>query len=411
MSISSTPTPPTSARRRDVRRLAGAHLISLTGSEAAFTALTFTIYQRTGSAGWAAAALFLACGTLGVLSPVAGSLGDHFDRRRVMIASDLARAVCFASLAFVHSPASLLGLAFLAAAAASPFYSAAQASVPNLVGPEDVAWANGTVSMGMNVGYTLGPMLGGVLVAAVGAPTVFLLNAISFVASAGLVRVVRGSFTGGREDAGAHRGMRAGFRFIARDAVLRRIMLAFVVFLLAVGSVLVANLPLARGFHVGAAGYGLLLTAWGVGALPGAWAARRLGERTERRALVGFSFLTALALASVSVLPVFTPIILALFVAGASDGIVDVAAMGIFQRRTPDAVRSRVLAVLDGALMVAFAVSFLFAGALVEAFGPRAAYAVAGAGCLVAAILLVPLLRGSPQEAMSHGVAAEPSVP
>ena len=62
-------------------------------------------------------------------------------------------------------------------------------------------------------------------------------------------------------------------------------------------------------------------------------------------------------------------------------------------------------------IAVSLAAAFLFAGALVEAFGPRAAYAVAGAGCLVAAILLVPLLRGSPQEAMSHGVAAEPSVP
>ena len=78
--------------RAPVRRLAVARLISITGGAAAYLTLNYTIYKRTGSATWVAAALFLTFGTTGFVSPFAGALGDRFDRRRVMIASDVAGA-------------------------------------------------------------------------------------------------------------------------------------------------------------------------------------------------------------------------------------------------------------------------------------------------------------------------------
>src|SRR6266498_5798047 len=70
------------ASRAAVRRLALARLISLTGGAAAYLALNYVIYQRTGSATWVAAALFLTFGTVGFVSPFAGALGDRFDRQR-----------------------------------------------------------------------------------------------------------------------------------------------------------------------------------------------------------------------------------------------------------------------------------------------------------------------------------------
>jgi len=82
-----------STSRAAVRRLAVARLISLTGGAAAFMALNFTIFERTGSATWVAAALFLTFGTVGFVSPFASVLGDRFDRKKVMIASDLGGAV------------------------------------------------------------------------------------------------------------------------------------------------------------------------------------------------------------------------------------------------------------------------------------------------------------------------------
>ena len=386
------------SHRIAVRRVTAAQIVSIAGTEAAEIALLFAVYQRTGSAAWVAAALLLSFGTLAVATPLAGSLGDRFDRRAVMVASELAGAVCFAALAFARSPSSLLALAFAAALTSSPFNSAADAAVPNLVLPEDLAWANGTISFGRSIGFVAGPAAGGLLVAALGVPAVFLINAGSFVVSAALVLTVQGSFVGTRSEEEHHRGVRAGFRFIAADPTLRRMVLAFAVFTLAIGSVLVAELPLAQSFGVGSVGYGLIATAFGVGALGGSLWARRLTAATEGPAIAYGSIGTAAGFAAISVMPSIAPIYGAMLVSGASDGVVDVAALGILQRRAPDAVRSRVLSAFDGAILATLALSFLFAGAVVDAFGPKAAYAIAGAGCAVCAVILWPLRHGGVKE-------------
>jgi MFS family permease len=208
--------------RSAARRVAAARLLSLTGSSAAFTALLFVVYRQTRSSAWVAAALLLTLGVRGVLSPLGSLLGDRFDRRSVMIASDLAGAACFAAMAPIHGAGPLLILAFLAAVVETPFFPAASGAVPNLVPVDDLAWANSTVALGSNIGYLVGPAMGGAMVGALGAPAVFGVNAISFVASAALVMTARGSFSGDRTDASAHRGVRAGFRFIAADRVLSR---------------------------------------------------------------------------------------------------------------------------------------------------------------------------------------------
>jgi MFS family permease len=97
------------APRTAVRRLALARVISVTGSAAAYTALMFEIYDQTGSSVWLAAALILTEGVTGLVGPLASVLGDRFDRRTVMIVSDLAAAVCFAGMALGLASAVLPG--------------------------------------------------------------------------------------------------------------------------------------------------------------------------------------------------------------------------------------------------------------------------------------------------------------
>jgi len=96
------------APRTAARILSVARLISLTGSTAAFTALFYTIYHRTGSAAWLSATLLLTFGVSGLIAPAAGILGDRFDGKRLMILSDLGGAVCFGAMALAHDPALLL---------------------------------------------------------------------------------------------------------------------------------------------------------------------------------------------------------------------------------------------------------------------------------------------------------------
>jgi MFS family permease len=287
-------------------------------------------------------------------------------------------------------------VAFLTTLAESPFFPASGGAIPNLVTPDDLAWANGTVALGSNIGYLVGPALGGVLVASIGAPAVFVVNAASFVLSAAIVATVRGSFAGERPDDEHHGGIGAGFRHLFGDPVLRVMAVSFSVFALCVGSVIVAELPLAASFGAGSVGYGLIATMFGIGALAGALRGRRLTTRTELRALVVGSAITAVAFAAVGLAPAFWWVLVAMLAGGASDGVVDVAVETIVQRRSPDAVRSRVIGALEAVWHTGISISFLFSGPLVNTLGPKSAYVLAGIGCGASSLLLMPLLRRRP---------------
>jgi len=377
-----------------IRRLAAARVISVMGTEAAWIALMVAIYASTHSTAWMSAALFAAIGAEGVATSLMGTLGDRFDRRRVMIASELSAAVVAAGMAITGSPLALVVLALMSAIAQSPYFSASTAAVPNLVEPRDVAWANSTVSVGRNAGALLGPMLGGAIAGLVSPAAVFAGNAACFALSAALIWSVRGRFADpDRADADQHSGIRAGFRFVLADPVLRLILLAWVVLLFLLGPILVAELPLARSFGVGSVGYGFLAACWGGGGIAGSFLGRPLAERNERAAMVVGCACIGAGFAVVAAAPAFAFALFGMAVAGLADGAVMVSEQGILQRRTPDAVRSRATAATEAAAMSAFALSFPTAGFMLHLIGVRGVYVLAAAGCAGATLILVAAMR------------------
>ena len=405
---------PTSPRIA-IRRLAAARVISVTGSEAAWIALMVAIYADTHSTVWMSAALFVAIGASGVATPLLGSLGDRIDRRRVMIGSELgAAAVAGVTVAFTHNPVALIALALTAAVAQSPYFSASTAAVPNLVPAEDVAWANSTISIGRNAGALLGPILGGAVAGLVAPGAVFAANAVCFAGSAAMVASVHGTFADPhRADAEEHEGLRAGFRFILADPVLRLITLAWVVLLFLLGPVLVAELPLARSFGAGAVGYGILVACWGGGAIGGSFAGRRLAVTNERVTMVGGCAVIGAGFSLVAFAPVFAFALAGMATAGLAEGAVTVSEQGILQRRTPDAVRSRATAATEAAVMGAFALSFPAAGFMINLLGVRGVYLLAGFGCAVSALILIPAMRelGPERGERLADLGADPQTP
>lgn len=374
---------------RAIGRLALARALSVTGSNAAAIALSYEVYQQTDSPVWLSASLFFTLGVTGLLAPFAGVLVDRADRKRVLIASDAAGALCWLALAFVDQPVHLIGLGFLASVAELPFVPASGAAVPNLVeGEQALARANSRLAAANHVGHLLGPSLGGLLVTGSSAGTVFVLNALSFVVSAGLIAGVKGSFAAQRDATPVDAGGAEGFRQLVRNSIVLRIAVASTILYLAIDMTLVADVPLAERFGLGAFGYGLMDAFWGGGALLGALLASRIVTRAESLALVAGTAAVAVGFGLVSVAPWFVLVLAGTLLASTSDAIGDVAAQGIIQRHTPDAVRGRVLAAVSGAGLLANAVGFVFAGFAVRALGPRGIYGVAGAAALVAALVL-----------------------
>jgi MFS family permease len=400
-------TPPRTA----VRRLALGRAISAGGTFAAGTALTYTIYQETQSTAWIAATMLLTWAVIGFFSPLGGALGDRFDRRRVMIVSESASALCWLAMAFVtQSPAVLLAVAFASSVFEVPYFPASSAAIPNVAGEEHLSWANSLLSVGRYAGLTFGPIVGGLLVAVIGPEWVFAVNGISYLASVALTWSVRADFADPERDEGAseeHRGVLAGFRFVRRDRVLRLLALSFMVFIVGMATTLVADPVLADEFGTGSLGFGLISALWGAGTIVGVWLGRRITEESEGRWMVGCSVLVALTGFGVALSPWFGLALLWMFAFGATDGPTQVVEQNLLQRRSPDVVRSRVMGAWETLMHGSLVVALVAGGWIVSALGPKGAYAIGGVTGLVGAALLLPFLRWLPEPKADVGAAQE----
>jgi MFS family permease len=306
-------------------------------------------------------------------------------------------------------PALLLSLAFLASVSEVPFASAAGAAIPNLAGKDNLSWANSLIAVGRYTGLTVGPLVGGVLVAAIGARWVFAANAVSFLISVALVASVRGNFADPEREedveAQEHRGLAAGFRFIARDRVLKRLLISWTVFIFGMASTLIADPILADEFGWGPFGYGLITSFWGGGTILGAWLGRGVREDNEGLWVVGFSGLVALTGFGVALSPWFWLVLVWVALFGLADGPTQVVEQNLLQRRTPDVVRSRVMGAWEAVNHLALVGAFVLGGFIVPVVGPRGAYAVGGVTGALGTALLLLLLRWLPRR---DRAAAEP---
>jgi len=415
--------------RSAVRRIALARLVDGTGSGAAFAALAFIMFQLTDrSASWVSWTLLLTLGIQGFVQPIASWLGDRFDRRRVLVASSLLAAAGFAAMTFARSPAELLALACVTAILEAPIMSVSSSVVPNLVGDDDLAWANGQVALGRNIGSLVGPIMGGAVVALMAPGTdpsaedlraagslVFGVNALSFLVSAWIVGRTPGRFSEAhRSGTAADRSVRAGVRFVWGDRILRAVTFGWVALVLGAGLVLVAEVALADLFGQGSLGYGLLSAIWGGGAAAGAvLAGRHLDARREAVSLIVTIAVGGAAMVVVAISPWWALVLALMLIAGLAEGWSGVAEQGLLQRRTPDELRSRVNGFVEACLLLAFGVSFLIGGPLVDRFGPRSAYAIGAVAAIGALFVMAPavkaLMRDRPPPVTEAAPSPEPS--
>lgn len=245
-----------------------------------------------------------------LLSLWAGAVADNLDRRRVMIACQSAMLLTSAALAAVAwsgamTPWLLLGFTFLLGCATAVNGPAWQASVGDMVPRAILPSAVAMNSMGFNLARSLGPALGGVIVAAAGAAAAFLVNAVSYVGLLFALARWRPHLPPKlltRERLGV--AMLAGVGYVAASPKIKLVLLRAGVF--GVGaSAVSALMPLvARDLLGGGAlTFGVTSGAFGLGAVAGALYSRRLRarfsiERIVRAAALALALGTALTGAS-----------------------------------------------------------------------------------------------------------------
>lgn len=240
-----------------------------------------------------------------LLSLFAGAIADSLDRRKVMLGAQIFMLVVSTALTVcawmgLITPWLLLMFTFLIGCGAAFNGPAWQASVGDMVPRAHLAGAVAINSMGFNIARSVGPAIGGAIVAAAGAAAAFAANAASYIALIAVLsrwRPVRPPQLLPRETLGI--AVAAGIRYVSMSPSIRRVLLRGAVFGMGASSVM-ALLPLvARDLLTGGPlMYGLLLGAFGVGAVGGALSSARLRQRLSsegltRAACVAFAIATA----------------------------------------------------------------------------------------------------------------------
>jgi MFS family permease len=396
---------------RDFRLLLTGFAISQAGDWLYNAALIAFIFEETGSAGWIAAASVIRLGPYVLFGAIGGDIGDRFDRRQVMVVSDLARAGLMIALAVVAATSAPVGVAlvliFLSSTASTAFEPAAEATVPSVVPEDDLAPANAVLGTVENVAIAVGPAIGGLLTILGPVYIAFAINGLSFLASAACISAlsVRAIVPAESERTSLRRRILDGVRSISGAPGVAVIVVLIVAASFVYGEQIVLLALVSQDLlGTGAGGVGFLFAAIGVGGILAAGVTSRLAEDPRPgRSLA----LATLALGAPIVVLAWTrvPILAyAIMAASGAGGIAfEVVAITMLQRLVPENVLARVFGLLGSFAVAAMILGSLTAPALVTAFGLETTLVVTGA--LLPAMVAISFRRLRQLETKASKVA------
>lgn len=385
-------------------RLYAAQLASFAGDWFATVALLGLALELSGSAAVASLVLVLQTGGFAAASPLAGLLADRFDRRRLLIAADLARVPVAMSFLLARDPETLW-IAFLAvlllAVGAAVFEPTSSASLPNLVDRDELPVANVLIGSAWGTMLAVGAALGGIVAATLGRDAAFVANAASFALSAVLIAGIRAPFRAA--DDGTHppsRGAAAALgdalRFARASRGVAALLLSKTSFGVGTGVVALLAVFGSDVFAAGDAGIGILFAARGLGALIGPFVARSVMGTDERGILRGIAVSFLVAGGCYALFPLApsiglaAPLVFGAHLGGGAQWAL--STLGL-QRATPDRIRGRVFSLDYGLVTLTIAASTLLAGVLADALPPPMAVWVMAGLILTAGVAWVAFAR------------------
>ncbi len=368
------------------------------GDRLAALAFPWLVYKATGSELGTGAVFALYTLPWVIFGAFSGVIVDRVDKRRLMVAMDVLRAVLVLAVPFLatRSLPSVFVLAFVIASLGVFFDPAKLAIVPEIVPGDRLMRANSLLSTGENLTEILGWALAGLLLAAVSTTAAFRLDAATFVVSAvalALMRYRAPVRDAAAKAAGAFRKeLKDGFTFLRRDRGLRANTTMIVVSVAGMGAVY----PLTFLFAVdvlgrGAGAFGALEAASSVGFLVGSLAMVALAARVRKgRVMTGGLLAMGVCLALVALTDSVWVAAVPFALFGLANALVLIAVDTFLQQTVPEGMRGRVFSTRFMLTQGTYAVSVLVGGALAGVVDVRLLFVVAGV--IVAASGLVGLL-------------------
>jgi MFS family permease len=332
-------------------------------------------------------------GPLALLLPWTGFAADHFDRRKILIATQAAMATLalglgllivtgFVQLWHVYVFALLQGCV-------TAFDSTArQTFVSELVGEADLSNAVALNSTSFNAARMIGPAIAGVLIAGVGTGWVFLVNAASFVAVLCSLNLFRVDELHRESRAVRTRGsLGEGFRYVWNRPDLKAILLMlFLIGTFGLNFPIFISTMSVSAFHAGASQYGLLTSMMAVGSVAGALLAARRAKPHIALLLAGAAIFGA-GFALAAIMPSYWLFGLALILIGVSAQTFTTSVNSLVQLSTDPVMRGRVMAILLAIALGGTPIGAPIVGWVADRFGPRWALGVGAASGILAAIV------------------------
>jgi MFS family permease len=335
-----------------------------------------------------------------LLLPLTGYAADHFDRRKLLFATQAAMGSLALGLGLltvtglvqlwqVYVFAGLLGCV---TAFDSP---ARQTFVSDLVGEEDLSNAVALNSTSFNAARMIGPAVAGLLIASVGTGWVFLINALSFVAVLGSLRTLRLSELHLKPRAVRSRGSFVeGFKYVwTRPDLKAALLMLFLIGTFGLNFPIFISTMSVTAFHAGASQYGLLSSTMAIGSVTGALLSARRA-RPRMALLLGAAAVFGVGCTIAALMPNYVLFGMMLVVIGVSTQTFTTSTNSLVQLSTEPAMRGRVIAILLAIALGGTPLGAPVVGWVADNFGPRWALGVgASSGILAALVGLLYLVK------------------
>ena len=423
--MTSTPAEPTAAghgsfrslRVRNFRLYASANLVSLTGTWMQRIGQDWLVLQLSGDSGVALGLVTaLQFGPSLLLSLYGGVLADRYDKRRVLVVTQVLMGLLALGLAtLVATDAVALWHVFVLAAGLGSVSAidapVRQAFVSEMVGRELLPNAVGLNSTIFNGARLVGPALAGLLIGASGGDTApaFFVNAASFVSTVGALSAMRPEELRRSEPVARARGqLRAGLAYTWGRSDLRLAMvLAFVIGTFGFNFQVTIALMAREVLDLGAEGFGLLSTTFAVGSLTGALLSTRRSARPRQRFLVVSAMVFGALTVACGLVSGFWPFAVLLVPTGAAALVFSVANNSFVQLGADPQMRGRVMALYFMCFMGGTPVGAPLIGWVSEHLGARWGMVLGGVVVLLAgAVAALALARARPAPAPAEQVPA-----
>ena len=385
-------------RDRDFLLFAGGQGASALGDSLSKTALPLLVLALTGSGLHMGIIAMLSALPMLVLGIPAGAWADRFDRRAIMLWSDVGRTVLIAVVpvaALFDIPVLpvLYAIAVPVGVLYALFEAACLSCVPSLVGRERLGMANSMLSIGNALGYLAGPSLAGVLVTSVGGAVALGVDAVTFAVSAVTLMLIRrplqSSTVSGSASSSVKHQVREGLEYIVKHRLLRSALIFW-------GSITFFTSPViicATYFIREDLGWppetlGVIITTYAVGAIFGAVVAARLRQTPGLVMFIG----TVVGGVALVVLSISSSLPLALglaLTAGVGESVAGIFYATLRAQLTPDELLGRVTTTAQVVTFGLRPLSVSLAGVALEVTSGAFTLAAIGTACLVISLFFM----------------------